>query len=240
MTRETTRTHDKLYLDENRKLHPKEYFKFIAKYARPFLSGLENPTLLDVGCATGDFLHYAGIEFPWASLIGMDVMGSLIDRAKEEVPKAEFYLGDIYQGLNLPDKKFDAIFMSGVHTIFEEFKPWVNNLVSLLSKQGRGYVFGLFNPFDLDIVVHVRRSGADGPAEMGWNTISKKSIQIYLQELGFNCRFMDWEINIDISAHPEDPLRSWTIRTQEGARLVVNGTQVLHQFSLLEICKENT
>ena len=52
------RDHDKLYLNENYKEIPKESTKFIVNNALKFISSISNPTVLDVGCATGDLIYY--------------------------------------------------------------------------------------------------------------------------------------------------------------------------------------
>ena len=80
------RDHDELYLQEDRKRTPKEYFKFVVNAVRPQLSGIEQPAVLDVGCATGDFLWYVLDQFPSASCTGVEYMASLAERARDEVP----------------------------------------------------------------------------------------------------------------------------------------------------------
>ena len=66
----TARSHDKFYLKENRKLKPKEYFKFIVNNLK---FSLNNKSAIDIGCATGDFLYYLQTCYPKASLYGADV-----------------------------------------------------------------------------------------------------------------------------------------------------------------------
>ena len=135
---EAVRTHDKLYLKENRKLSPKESFKFIYSHSKKFIQGIENPRILDIGCATGDFLYYLSTKFPNAKLMGMDLMPDLIEVARKEVPKCEFILGNIQEDSQFQAEKFDAIFMVGVHPIFDECQPWIKNIISqLLKKMGR-------------------------------------------------------------------------------------------------------
>ena len=43
-------------------------------------------------------------------------------------------------------------------------------------------------------------------------------------------------IGIEMEKH-EDPLRSWTEKMENGKFLVVNGSQLVHHFSLLEIMR---
>jgi SAM-dependent methyltransferase len=230
------RDHDRFYLKEDRKLKPKEYFKFINGHSEKFLGKILNPRILDVGCATGDFLHYISTLYPNAQLTGLDIMPELIRRAKKEVPNSAFFIADIFSGSNLPREKFDAIFLLGVHPIFDDYKPWLNNLLKLTKTNGRIYVFGIFNPENTDVLVKVRYSN-DGnkPWQAGWNVFSKKTIGSYLEKIKARYKFYDFTISIDLPRHKDDPLRSWTFKLQNGQRALINGTQIVHRLSLLEI-----
>ncbi len=228
------RTHDKFYLTENRKDNPKEYFKFIANIAAPFLSK-DAVSAIDIGCATGDFVYFLRSEFPNISLSGMDVDEELLARASKEVEGVEFIHGDITQGeLN---KKFDVIFLNGVHSIFDDF-VWLENLLDLMSSDdARVFVFGLFNPEDLDVLIKSRPAATDGKWETGWNLYSKKSVLTFLNDRGYDGNYYDFEIGLDLEKKEDDPLRSWTEELANGKRIIVNGLQLVNTLSLIEISK---
>ncbi len=243
-SKKVVREHDALYLHENRKKKPKETFKFAVKVAGPFLQSRKSLLIADVGCATGDFLYYLHAQFPQAELVGVDVMPSLVARAKREVPEAQYVVGDLYTGKGLPKQKFDAVFLVGVHSIFDEVKPWVDNLLRLLALGGRAYVFGMFNSEEVDVLIRVRYAGlpvgkADkkNPWQSGWNMVSERTVSDYLKKKGYSATFYPFTLPIDLPKQ-KDPLRSWTFKLQGGKRVIVNGTQVLHNFSLLEIRKK--
>lgn len=239
---ETVRTHDSFYLKEDRKREPKEYFKFIVSVARDHLLRLERPAILDIGCATGDFLHYLRTLFPDSDLTGLDVMPALLARARQEVPDCRFVEANICDKRSLPDATYDAVFMSGVHSIFDDVHPWLENVVSLVdrSRNGKAFIFGIFNPEDVDVLVKARYAnpGADTSWQAGWNCFSRTTIEQALGEMNVqSCSFRDWTIGIDIARHEGDPLRSWTFQYLDGTRGIVNGTMVLHRFALLEIAR---
>lgn len=229
------RDHDKFYLKEDRKNTPKEYFKFIVKHTDDVLSSASS--MVDIGCATGDFLSYLSGLYPEAKLSGLDVMDELLEHARREVPGVTFENANIYTGEHLPKETYDVIFLNGVHSIFDDLKPWITNLLSLCSENGRVYVFGNFNPSDVDLLVKARYSTLDEskPWQLGFNLWSKKTMELYLDEIGADYRFYDFEIGIDLGKHPDDPFRSWTFKAAEDKRMIVNGTQILRNLSLLEI-----
>ena len=214
--------------------------KFILSKAQGILDKYEKPTVLDVGCATGDFLFYLHSLYPNSELTGMDVMLELLERAKTEVPGCNFIKGDVCQKSTLPNRKFDVVFMNGVHSIFDDIHPWLENMLSLVdhSNQGMAFIFGIFNPEDVDVLVKARYANQtqNSPWQAGWNCFSQKSIQRALEKLSVTSfYFHNFRIEIDIPRHKADPLRSWTFLYQDGTRGITNGTMILHNFMLLEI-----
>src|ERR1700760_143002 len=63
--------HNHFYLDEDRRREPREFFKFLVRLAESRLSTAS--TVLDVGCAAGEFLYYLKSLHPNLSLNGIDV-----------------------------------------------------------------------------------------------------------------------------------------------------------------------
>src|SRR3989344_3051099 len=155
-TKKVVREHDKLYLSENRKLKVKEKFKSIMRIADRHLRTLTRPEILDVGCASGDFLQYLRALYPNASLTGLDVVPALLKLAKREVLQASYIRGDIYTGKGLPKSKFDAVFLLAVHSIFDVV------VRVRYAKPGSRYQRG-WNVFSQKTVLeHLRKRGAKG------------------------------------------------------------------------------
>jgi SAM-dependent methyltransferase len=236
----TIRDHDKFYLQEDRKLQPKEYFKFIMKRASLHLSRYSNCRVVEVGCATGDLAHYIKSLHPTVNHTGVDVMEPLLERARKEVPGCHFIQGDICDPKILALGRFDAVFMVGVHMIFDSLSPWLDNLIQLadLEKGARIFLFGMFNPEDVDVLTKVRYADLsnDHPWQAGWNCISIKSVTRYAKKLGItSVNFEEFKINMDLPRHPDDPLRSWTFRYEDGSRGIINGSGMLHRLFLATI-----
>ena len=229
------RTHDRIYLFESRRDNPKEIHKVLVELARPAVEACgERCRILDIGCARGDFLHLVKHSFPGVSLTGIDVMPDLLKVARKELPDVKFILADINGGIGLPSEKFDLVFMNSVHAIFDDHRPWVDNILGLLGAHGKAYVFGIFNPEPLDVFIKCRGAGReDQPLEKGWNLFSKDTIGRYLKKRKIEYHFQDWEITIPIERHPDDPLRSWTFKDADGRYIVQNGLQLIHTQAVL-------
>jgi SAM-dependent methyltransferase len=223
------------YLREEGKREPKESFKFILGAVREHISSLESPRLADVGCATGDFLYHAGRAFPGAALTGIDFYPELLERARQDVPDGEFIQADVLTGENWPDQQWDAVFMNGVHSIFFEVDPWLDNVLAITKPGGRTYIFGIWNPDDVDVLTSVRYVDDPETPRSGWNYVSKTTMHRHLERRGKQGTFTDWEIGIDLPRDKDDPMRTWTFRREDGGRTTINGAQIVHHFSLLEI-----
>jgi ubiquinone/menaquinone biosynthesis C-methylase UbiE len=170
--------------------------------------------------------------------MGMDVMEELLERAKTEVSGCEFVKGNICNLKTLPNLRFDAIFMNGVHSIFDDIDSWLGNAISLVNSNGKLFVFGIFNPVNVDVLVKAKYSDQndDAPWQSGWNCFSTKTVKNYLKEKNLKSySFHDFNISIDIPRNENDPLRSWTFKYSDNSRGVINGTMILHKFMLLDI-----
>jgi|TARA_B110000467_G_C18232831_1_gene429757 ubiquinone/menaquinone biosynthesis C-methylase UbiE len=227
------RNHDKIYLNENRKNKTKEQFKFL--YKKSLESRKDKKIkICDVGCATGDFLYYLSNSKKNLELNGIDVRKDLLLKAKKEVKNCNFILGDISNLKTLPNINFDVVYMNGVLSIFDDYEKILNNFLKLIKPKGSGYIFGIFNTYDVDVTLRIR-TPSNNQWESGWNLFSKSSISKFLKEKKIQHKFFDWKINIDIPKHKDDPLRSWTFKDAKKSRLLINGIQLVHTFSLLEI-----
>jgi trans-aconitate methyltransferase len=133
------RTHDAFYLDENRYNEPKEMFKFIAVEAFNKDEKQSSLSICDFGCAAGEFLYYLRNILPNASLEGVDVLPSLLEKASKFVPSAKLKKGSVLDSNFMQKNQYDKSFLIGVHSIFDEFETCFNNLIKW-TKQGGGFI----------------------------------------------------------------------------------------------------
>jgi SAM-dependent methyltransferase len=234
------RTHDKeIYLQENRYREPKECFKRLAALLRS--SGVVRPgsAIADFGCATGEFLYYLTTQFPEATMHGFDVVPEFIESGKRAVPQARFRQGSVLDPNSAAPHSFDATFLVGVHSIFDEFQTCFSNLLRWTKPGGRVYVFGQFNPHPIDVWVKYRR--CDDPfvehREPGWNIFSMESISQFLNATACvqQHAFHAFEMPFDLPPHQDDPVRTYTLTLETGRRILVNGLMLISDQSILEI-----
>jgi SAM-dependent methyltransferase len=63
------------------------------------LEALRNPTVLEVGCATGEFYRYLRLKTPRASYAGLDISRPAVSRARKKYPQGQFFVSDPAQSL---------------------------------------------------------------------------------------------------------------------------------------------
>ncbi len=229
------RTHDKLYLKENRYDKPKEMFKFILK--KTFIKKNTNEVIGDFGCAAGEFLYFLNKKLNNKSLIGIDVRKDLLKKAKKFVPLANFIKGSVEKKNILNKDSVDKAFMIGVHPIFDNFEKSFTNLIYWTKPKGKIFICDMFNPHPVDVLLKYKlaKKTKDNFFESGWNIFSQKSVSLFLKRNKNvkNFSFHKFEMPFDLKPQ-NDPIRSWTIKS-EGVRLMINGISIIQPQTLLII-----
>ena len=180
--------------------------------------------MIDIGCETGSFLQFVRRAYSEAELIGFDIVPELLARVDAEL-RIKTVLGDISNAESYKDRisdlqNCDFVTMLGVLSIFEK---------------GILYIFGIFNPENLDVIIRSKNADKECNWERGWNYFSIYSVEKYCQEIGCDVEFIPFQIGIDIAKHENDPLRSWTINLASEGKMIVNGLQLVHHFYLAKI-----
>lgn len=237
------RTHDDFYLNENKEKKPKDYFYFILSLLeKDFSLSKKNSTklkkisLVDIGCATGDFAHFLLKKYPKLDYLGLDTNQKLIKKAKKDLHGYKFKKGDVIK-LDKTKKKFDIVCLLAVHSIWDEFEIWLNNIVNLTKTGGKAYIFGLFNPEKLDVLVKIRKSNKNfknNHWESGWNMWSINTISQYLNKKKINFKFHRWDISKNLPKK-KDPLRSYTQKLSNKKYQLITGAQIIYNLYALVI-----
>lgn len=124
---------DSVYLDSDIYDQPKECFKLLAQTMQDKYG--QNPiSLIDVGCASGAFIHYVKANLNIIDCVGVDIAEKLIKAARQRLPDVEFHINSID---SLPvdfGRTFDVCTCLGTLAIFDEIEQPIKNLLGLLKK----------------------------------------------------------------------------------------------------------
>lgn len=236
----TLRTHDALYLEENRYDNVKESFKFLTQViGESFDLNQAGIKVSDFGCAAGELLYYLRCRMPHAVLEGYDLLPELIDKARQNVPGVKFAVASVLDNHALEHNDTDVAILVGVHSIFDEFETCFGNLIDWTRSGGSIYIFGMFNPYPIDVFVKYRESKhyQNDIQESGWNIISMETVSGFLASHPrvSSHRFVPFDIGIDLPKNPNDFARSWTEKYQNGRRVITNGLCLNQPHHILHV-----
>ena len=103
---------EKIYISENYFNNPKQQFVFLKDIMIEL--NTNNFSVLDLGCARGEFLYFISKSLDSKKLVGVDISNKMIQNAKGNnlLKGIDFHESDILN-FNL-DYKFDFITISGL------------------------------------------------------------------------------------------------------------------------------
>lgn len=228
------------YIDEGWKPQPKESFKALKGIIEDY-KGLSGLNVLDVGCATGEFLGYLSTQTTDSRFAGVDVTSDLLDTGRRLLPDTDFKLAS---ALGLPEEflgAFDVVCAIGCMSIFDEnqIETFWDNMLGAAKPGGLVVVLSPLNEFGVDTMIrHKKRMSGHPPLwETGWNIFSQETIREILEIRGAKLELLRFQIPFDLEPQ-DDPVRTWTIRTEKRDRQLINGLKLLidHYFMVVRCC----
>lgn len=172
------------------------------------------------------------------NLYGLDYSPELINSAKSfsGLEGVNFIVGSA-EDFSL-EQKFDYIVMTGVLGYFDDISKVLKNLSLHLKPQGRIFILGGFNNYDVDVIIRYRNNAYFSTFESGWNFHSIHTIKKLLQE--FNLKLQENKpFILSFKDSPKaDPCRSWHIDTESGLKYT-NGLGLLFELSALVIAHKD-
>ena len=204
---------------------PKEHERTMLQLIKDTV-GKDNSELsfLDIGCASGSFLKLLSKNYPFAAKTGFDLSKDLIDIAKSTSADTNisFVEGD---ALNFkPDRPYKIAIASGVLSIFDDATAVLDKWLDWLEDEGFLFVFGRFNAADIDTRIYFRRP--DEEWQSGLTAYSIKAIEDHLNLRGCNVEFKRFILPFDLPKS-DDPLKTYTVNTQEGEKIIVSGANII-------------
>jgi ubiquinone/menaquinone biosynthesis C-methylase UbiE len=233
-----------IYLNENRSKEPKQIFKYMGQILSFGLKP-SYQTLLDVGCATGDFIDFLNHEFPHLRTSGLDVSEPMIKEAQSRIPNSKFVVQSLLEADYFDKNQFDVVVSCGVVTIFDDIAVPLTHILKSMKPGGLALICSLINPEPVDVLMRYRRANTEGdnaPWESGWNVFSEmtheKVMRKYQETSGqkLEWKFYPFRMPMAIPKRP-DPMRSWTIRTDDDPFQTINGANQILNHQVLQIRK---
>jgi SAM-dependent methyltransferase len=230
----TTRTLDLRYLARAPQASHRPYFAFVEHLTLDLLQRTGPVDVLDVGCANGAFAHFLATRHPRVRVTGVDTLPQLVADATTRVPVGTFLVGDISARQSLPRRCFDLVTMLTLHTHFDRLDDVLDNVMSLVTENGRAVLFGPFNPGATDVLVRLRTPDAAGVWLPGWNLHSRRTVDELLSARSLTGTYHDYAPTPEWPDSCEDDLRTRRA-TLDGQPVLLNGAGLLLHFAALDI-----
>lgn len=216
---------NKTYL--NKKTFIKEYFKEINKII-PNKKGIN---LLDVACASGDFIYYLNREKKNIFLCGLDYSPKLLRLAKKKVPSAIFYNRNLKNKINL-NKKFDYVTCLGTMSAFDDWHKPLKNLFNLCKKNGVIILYDPINIYNIDTILRYKKNKT---WVSGFNLFSKNTIIKIIKEINKNSKIKFKKFTLKKKLpRKKDTMRAWTTLIDKEKRIMVGTSQIL-DFHIIKV-----
>ena len=235
------RTHDTLYLNENRYKKPKEVFKQILELIKKKINLDEKLIIGDYGCANGESCYYYKSKLKNSEITGYDLLKSLINKAKQKVKNVKFVCGSVLDKIISKANNNDISICVGVLSIFESFEVFFDNLILWTKPKGKIYVHTFFNKYPIDVNIkysHSKNWLYKQPKflETGYNIFSIRTISKFLKKKKEvkSFKFHEFIMNKNLKKNKKDPLRAWTTKL-ENKKAFISGLNVIQTFYFIEI-----
>ena len=226
------------YKYEDHKDVPKDYFKLIVNDLKKIVRERKHCNILDIGCASGDFLYYVESELKKLGIIeyelnGMDIWDDLLEEAKIKIPTSNFYMGDISQEKG--NGQYDVVTVMGVTYLYEDIYNIIDNAVSYLREDGVAYIFERFNKYGFNIALEYEEDG--GKKRKGSiYSHSLNKIMEYYEGSDLEVSYIPFELHTSIEK-TDDVYRTWTVGLNNGSLAIVNGLNMWNEYFAIRIRK---
>ena len=183
------------------------------------------PTLLDIGCSTGNLLLHLKRLLPGIDMTGGDLAISSIKEAQNnpDLSGISFKEMDIF---NLPDNKYDIIIANAVGVYFKwrDYQYLLDSVYRSLKPGGAYFAFEWLHSFDhQDLIIYETTLSHPEGIRICFRPIKK--VSEYLNNVGYlKSEFIPFEIPFDMEEPPHDgEVVSYTKKLFDGKRLMFRG-----------------
>lgn len=229
------------YVTTGRYEIPKETFKqALAKVES--MADINAPlSLVDIGCANGEFLYYIKKQHSNWKLTGFDPTKSFIEVGKtiEGLSGVRLEVKSLAQAAG-ENETFDVIVCAGTFQIFPEPEKPLQQLLNLCKNNGVIVCDGLFNKYDIEVKTifcdHSRIEG-EGLWRSDYHQHSQKRLRKFLKGKARSVSFQE-VVMIDLPFNPDAPhINEFTFKDAKGKNLITNGLNMIVNPTIMAIRK---
>ena len=205
---------------------PKEDFKTIGRELRKLVDPHQAYEVADVGCGNGALLYYLHRLYPHWKLYGYDFTAEYIAMAQsfDGLKGVQFFHQDFLQ----LKRTFDVVLSTCLLSVYKDIQKPLKKMLDLCRKSGWVLGTGLFNPFDIEVRVEFcdnTHPQTRGQWRTDFNRHSQQSIRNLFANKVRSIEFDECPFSVEIAPDPNNPIRVWTVKNEQGRNLLINGAQ---------------
>jgi SAM-dependent methyltransferase len=244
MFKNKTNVNSKFYLKCKKfnKKKPKFVSIELGKILKRELNNNDVKNFIDIGCANGALIDYLQSISNNINFIGTDIENDFINLCKKNIVNASFYLDDLRYKPNKSLPLGDIIYLSGVHSHFDDPEIFLNGCIKRSNKGSKIIINGLFNPFDIDILIKYKKSNDYNLKkklvnQTGWNMFSIKTMKhlLYKNKKINNFKFIkiNFPKSLKVQKDRYNRIRSWTQNINDKNYFTNGLNMIQHHYFLI-------
>ena len=221
------------YTDPSR---PVKYMEeFLIRKIEPFFtlkSCQSQMKVLDIGCGDGLLSKMLAKNNPEHVFEASDISEKLISIAQSRSITANLKY-KVNDCRNCEPAYADIIIASGVLSIFQDWEDVLEKWLNSLKSNGNLFIFGGFNPEDIDLRVSFRNNYNNSDWQGGLSAIAIPTLEKYIfRRKHLNITNLGEFIPPAPLPKSKNPIRGYTVDEVNGRRFVVNGALQIRRFFL--------
>ncbi len=234
--------------NEDRLNNTKENFKLASRLISKYIQN-KNITLLDVGCANGEFAYSlfndktnSDIKARIKSCIGIDLTAKFIENARSlDLESCTFICADLFEYEPPSKEQFDVVTCFGTVPIFKDPTIILEKLISFLSPKGVLICDGLFNEHEISVNIEFMDNSSEvtkGVWRSDFNQHGRGWVSEILNAKGYECEYIKEPFKVKLDKIEGNPnIVNWTEELKDGNLIIVNGTNLIVNPTMLVASK---
>ncbi len=228
------------YSKKGRYEETKEIFKEIIKEMKKFKPENEIFSVVDIGCANGEFLYFLNQSFSKAKLKGYDATESFIKSGKsfEGLKNVTLEVKNLF---DIENEVFDVTFCIGTFQIFHDIEKPLSKLLQITKPGGFIFIESLFNKHNIDVRLEFSDNTLEemrGVWRSDFNQHSHYSIKKFLDGRVKSFEFKELPMGVEIPYDSKTPSTfAFTFKDNNKKNIITNGLNLILNSTLLIIQK---